>query len=64
MPLLLLLLLLCNRGAFKFRGAFNSVQQLTEQQAAKGVVTHRQVPVSIAQHAAMAPPRQQTASPH
>jgi threonine dehydratase len=28
-------------GAFKFRGAFNSVQQLTPEQAAKGVVTHR-----------------------
>jgi hypothetical protein len=28
-------------GAFKFRGAFNSVQQLSGEQAAKGVVTHR-----------------------
>jgi threonine dehydratase len=30
-------------GAFKFRGAFNSVQQLSADQAAKGVVTHRHV---------------------
>lgn len=37
------------RGAFKFRGAFNSVQQLTEGQAAKGVVTHRQV-LKLSQH--------------
>lgn len=27
-------------GAFKFRGAFNSVQQLSPEQAEKGVVTH------------------------
>ena len=28
------------RGAFKFRGAANSVLQLNEEQAARGVVTH------------------------
>jgi hypothetical protein len=33
----------CCSGAFKFRGAFNSVQQLSPEQAEKGVVTHRQV---------------------
>ncbi len=27
-------------GAFKFRGAYNAVSQLTDEQAAKGVVTH------------------------
>src|SRR5438309_11308066 len=27
-------------GAFKYRGATNAVQKLTEEQAAKGVVTH------------------------
>ena len=27
-------------GAFKFRGAYNAVSQLTDEQKAKGVVTH------------------------
>jgi hypothetical protein len=35
--------LTCCSGAFKFRGAFNSVQQLSPEQAEKGVVTHRYV---------------------
>lgn len=37
-------------GAFKFRGAFNSVQQLSEEQAAKGVVTHRYAPCRPSTH--------------